>query len=247
MLTAQQIRAVRWYTGDVEGADPFWSDPKAYLVVNSLFFPEIGTERMRAAEGKHLNPAILADEERLYGTLSALLSAFSPSREMLHTCRVERMADFEAMRQAGGTLSFTSTSTAGFLPAYADRRGIALMRFALPEGTPCIRMAEALPRYAKAGEAEVLLPPGLALRFTEQTIPLELLHITDADGNQPQILVDAAPGERLPKVTADAPTGGNIAGMRVLAALNCGTEPDPAEVRIYAQWKKSFTGGLLSF
>ena len=64
-LRDAQLRAVKWYIGDVEGDDPFWGDPKAYVTLNSLFFPGTATEEARAAEGKPLNPEILRDEERL--------------------------------------------------------------------------------------------------------------------------------------------------------------------------------------
>ena len=67
MLNEKEIRALRFYIGDVSGSDPFFSDPKAYVVLNSLFFPDISSERARAAEGKLLNPAIIADTERLSG------------------------------------------------------------------------------------------------------------------------------------------------------------------------------------
>ena len=70
MLNEKEIRALRFYIGDVSGSDPFFSDPKAYVVLNSLFFPDISSERARAAEGKLLNPAIIADTERLTGFFS---------------------------------------------------------------------------------------------------------------------------------------------------------------------------------
>ena len=108
MLTEKQIAAVRWYTGDVEENDPFWGDPRAYVGINSLFFPGIETERMRAAEGKPLNPALLAEEARLREVLGALLSAFQPAEKPLQTYRVERMADFAAMREARKTRSNSS-------------------------------------------------------------------------------------------------------------------------------------------
>ncbi|MBR3629908.1 MAG: hypothetical protein IKN55_05485 [Oscillospiraceae bacterium] len=243
MLDKKQIAAVRWYTGDVEGTDPFWGDPKAYVGINALFFPGITTERMRAAEGKPLNPALLSDEKRLREVLGALLSAFCPARMPLRTFRVERMADYSAMRSAGGTLSFTSTSLAGFLPAYQDRRGIALMQFDLPAGTPVIHMAEALPAYAKAEEAEVLLPPYLTLRFAEQALLPEQQHILDADGNPPICFVQAVPGEIVAPEQLPA-ADGHTAGMRVFTALGRGEEPDAEDVVVYTAWKAAMTGAL---
>ncbi|HOR21450.1 MAG TPA: hypothetical protein PLY43_01865, partial [Ruminococcus sp.] len=76
MLTSDQLRAVRYYIGDVSGNDPFWSQPKAYLVLNSLLFPGIETEKARAAEGKLLDPELLSDTGRLLKVYRELFSAF---------------------------------------------------------------------------------------------------------------------------------------------------------------------------
>ena len=244
MLSDKQIAAVRWYTGDVEETDPFWGDPKAYVGINALFFPGIETERMRAAEGKPLNPALLSEEKRLRDVLGALLSAFQPVKMPLQTFRVERMADYMQMRRAGKTLSFTSTSLAGFLSAYQDRRGIALLQFALPAGTPVIHMAQALPDYAKAEEAEVLLPPCLGMRFTEQPLLPEQQSILDADGNPPACCVRAVPGKIIPPAQSIA-ADGHAAGMRVFAALGRGEEPDAEDVVVYTAWKAALTGDLI--
>ena len=51
-LNGREKAALRYYIGDVSGNDEFWSDPKAYTVLNSLFFAGTATERSRAAEGK---------------------------------------------------------------------------------------------------------------------------------------------------------------------------------------------------
>jgi hypothetical protein len=237
-LTAAQRRAVRWYIGDVSGSDPFWGDPKAYVTLNALFFPGIRTERARAAEGKLLNPALLEDEERLMNAVQDLLSAFRPLENAVTACRVERYADFREMQLDGSCISFTSTSTAGFLDAYRDRTGIALMRFDLPAGTPCIPMAQALPDYAKADEAEILLPPALPLHIAEIPITPEQLSITDANGDPPVISVKAVPAglpQRDPLPPPD--DAGRLAGIRVLTALMNGDEPDDSDAVDYTAWK----------
>lgn len=238
LLTAAQLRAVRWYIGDVDGNDPFWGDPKAYVTLNSLFFPGMETEQARVREGKCLNPAILADETRLRNALQDLVGAFRPLSAPLETCRVERYSDFERMRECGHTLSFTSTSTAGFLPAYQDRNGIALMRFTLPAGVPCLPMAQALPHYAKADEAEVLLPPGMRLTLTELLLSPEETQIIDAQGEPPQISVLAEPaGFVCPGTPAYMPFSGT--GVRVLTALNAGKAPEENDRLCYQQWKQT--------
>ena len=88
--------AVKYYIGDVREfpKDDFWNDPKAYLVLNSLFYPGTATEQARTAEGKFLNPEILADTGRLSALLKALLSAFQGTEQELQTFRVERFSDF---------------------------------------------------------------------------------------------------------------------------------------------------------
>ena len=240
-LTPAQERAVRWYIGDVEGDDPFWGDDKAYVTINSLFFPGCSTEYQRNAEGKHLNPALVSDEARLLAVLRDLLSAFQPLEQPVETYRVERYVDYALLKEAAQTVSFTSTSTAGFLRAYQDRWGIALMRFSLRAGTPCIPMAQALPHYAKADEAEILLPPGLQLSFRELPLTPEELTIRDAKGNP--VLVSAhctACGDCIPCPEAPPLPGGNEAAVRFFRSLAQG-EPENYQNEIqYARWKAGF-------
>lgn len=238
-LSAAQLRAVRWYIGDVEGDDPFWGDPKAYVTLNSLFFPGISAEQARVREGKRLNPAILSDETRLLETMQDLLSAFYPLEQGLRTYRIERYCDFLQMREYGRTLSFTSTSTAGFLPAYRDREGITLMRLELVPGTLCLPMAQVLPHYAKADEAEVLLPPGTRLFLRELPRTPDELRILDANGDPPVMSVLArteglAEPEDLPHMPLDR------MGVRVLTALSTGKIPEEGDLIRYQQWKHAF-------
>ena len=250
MLTEAQLRAVRWYIGDVEGDDPFWGDPKAYVTLNALFFPGIQAEQARASEGKRLNPAILEDPERLTTVLRDLLSAFSPLPEAAESCRVERYSDYQTMKQQGSsTLSFTSTSTAGFLRAYQDRIGIALMRFLLPAGTPVIDMGRMLPHYAKAYEAEILLPPGLHLELTEIPLTTEESQILDAEQHPPVVSVRAVPaGEgRKSEDPGNIPDAFRLAGVSVLQSLAAGEEPSPDDIRMYSRWKNSLLPLLSDF
>ena len=248
-LNKAQLEAVRYYEGDVSGDDPFWGDPKAYVTLNSLFYEGIGTERRRAAEGKYLNPAVIEDPERLVRILADLLSAFrcaDLSRER-KTYRVERYADFLEMKQAGRTVSFTSTSSGGFLKAYGDRIGIALMEFTIPAGVPCLPFAEVLGGgYLKTEEQEILLPPGLTASFEEVPVNAEERLITDAEGNPPLLKCRAVPGAF---IRAADPGGfdpqGPFAGKQVYEALDRGQEPDAEAVRIYTAWKKQVRDHLL--
>jgi len=249
MLTDGQLRAVRYYIGDVSGNDAFWGDGRAYVGLNALFFPGIGTEKLRAAEGKFLNPALLEDTDRLTKLLTDLLSSFR--RDMVAksvtTCRVERSADYRFMEEQGKTISFTSTSTAGFLRSYTDRRGIVLMRFSLSPDTPCLDVSKVLPYYAKPEEAEILLPPGLDLVIREIPLAPEELSMTDSDGLPPQLSVMVIPRQGEPQESAPVllPSGGSQAGMRVYKALNEGRTPSHEDIVLFSEWKAAFRNMLL--
>lgn len=247
MLTEAEIQAIRYYMGDTKGNDPFWGDPKAYVALNSLFFSGIRTEQARAAEGKRLNPALLEDTERLRTLLCDLLSACKKCAltEERYSFRVERFSDYAESKAAGRIVSFTSTSTEGFLSAYADRRGIALMEFSLPPGTPCIPMAEVLSHYAKADEAEILLPPGL-VSIREQPVPEKYRTIQDADRKPPLVYAKVQAVQMLSSKASElsVPESGNKAGMRVYEALMAGECPSPADVTLYSEWKQAFVQSL---
>ncbi|MBO7396042.1 MAG: hypothetical protein J6U16_08010 [Ruminococcus sp.] len=247
-LNEREKTALRYYIGDVSGSGEFWSDPKAYIALNSLFFAGTAAERARAAEGKRLNPAILADTERLTELFAELFSAFGKclSETELHTFRVERWSDYALCKAAGTTLSFTSTSTAGFLSEYRDRQGIALMRFTLPQGTPCIDVASALDFYAKPEEAEVLLPPFLALDITERHVSDSERSILDSAGESPRCSCEVTAGKLLPCTdkSAELPYGGAEAGQRVFAALNEGKSPSAEDEEQYTQWKAAYIAKL---
>lgn len=244
MLTSDQLRAVRYYIGDVSGNDPFWSQPKAYLVLNSLLFPGIETEKARAAEGKFLDPELLSDTGRLLKVYRELFSAFrqNTAENTLLTYRVERWSDHLVSRSAGRTVSFTSTSAAGFLSEYRDRSGIALLRFKIPAGTPCLHMARILPEYAKSQEAEVLLPPFMELSYRELPMTEEERKILDSDGKPPKGCFEVTCGKaRLPELdTAELPQEGADAGKRLYTALCSGRSPSPEDISAYIEWKGAF-------
>lgn len=245
-LTEAQLKAVKYYEGDVSGNDPFWSDPKAYVTLNSLFFEGIQSETKRANEGKKLNPAIVEDPMRLLTVLKELLSSFEVadlSKER-HTFRVERTSDFEQMVKYGCTQSFTSTSTNEFLKAYGDRVGITLMLFHLPPFMPCLPYEELLKEdYLKTEEHECLLPPFLALSFKKAELTSSDLEITDANNNPPVAKYDVyvlGQMERECKGSLDILMGeGKDAAKRVYEALNKHERPDEKDVDLYLAWKQN--------
>lgn len=241
MLTENEKNALRYYIGDVSGNDPFYGDSKAYITLNSLFFPNIYTEKARTAEGKFLNPTVIADIPRLMGCFESLFSAFSKSAidKNVSVYRVERMADFLLCCQNSATISLTSTSTAGFLNSYRDRRGIALLKFRLPVGINCIDIARTLDNYSKPDEAEILLPPFMSINITEKTLSNSELNITDIDGMPPEISCEINPIGISPCDTKipDLPSKGELAGQRVYAALNSHVIPNEEDIALYSEWK----------
>ena len=245
------IRAIRFYEGDTHGDDPFWGDPKGYCTLNALLFPGIENECARFREGKRLNPAFLQDIPRLLDLYAALLNAFEPLAKgrSLTTTRVERLSDYLLLKELGRTVSFTSTSQDDFLSAYGDKQGLALMRFSIPEGTPCVVLAERLPEYRKADEAEALLPPDLPLLLEEIPLTDAQRRIVDLNGEPPvisaRVKVHGAP-RRTPRTAAfSGGADGPSAGVRVYAALNAGREPDRADAEVYARWKAALREWLL--
>lgn len=248
-LTQEEIQAVKFYIGDCTGYEqhPFWGESRAYLVLNSLFFDGIRTEQARVAEGKFLNPEIVADPERLENLLRTLLSAFRKSwnTENFTTYRVERFSDYQAMKCASRTISFTSTSLNYFLKAYQDRTGIALMRFEIPAHTPCIHMQEFLQDYAKPEEAEILLPPFLNLHFEEIPVSDDEKKILDSEKNPPVCSCVVTVQElKLP----DNPKNPGIKVKdlkKIYSALNCQNEISQEEIKFYTEWKKSLIYKIL--
>lgn len=241
-LTESEKKALRFYIGDVSGNDSFYSDPKAYVVINSLFFPDISTETARANEGKFLNPEIISDVPRLISFFDSLFSVFRKSRltENITTYRVERMADYQLCRERSQTVSLTSTSTAGFLREYQNRIGIALMRFNIPKGAHCIDVAETLSYYAKPEEAEILLPPFMNITIKEISLTDTEMLILDSDGNPPCISCTAETAD-ISQYKYDIPAvdyEGAKAGQRIYKALNEKNIPEKEDIEIYSQWKK---------
>ncbi len=242
-LTNDEKNALRFYIGDVSGYDKFYGDPKAYVTLNSLFFPNIYTEKARADEGKFLNQAIIADIPRLFDFFRSLFSAFSKNliNKAIDVYRVERMSDFLLCRQNSATISLTSTSTSGFLNSYRDRRGIALLKFKLPVGINCIDIAKTLDKYSKPEEAEILLPPFMSVNIKEKKLSESELKITDIDNMPPEILCEIKPvgisvcDVKIPRL----PIGGELAGQRIYAALNSHTIPIEEDIALYSEWKNA--------
>lgn len=242
MLTTIQENALRCYIGDVSGDKPFFTDEKAYVTLNSLFFPEICSESARASEGKLLNADIISDIPRLIDFFEALFSVFGKSciREYTNTYRVERTSDFELCRQFGRTVSMTSSSLGGFLDFYRDRCGITLMKFHIPQGVHCINVSEMLGFYAKPEEAEVLIPPFMGLEISETALSDREKNITDCNGAPPDLSVIAnVCGLADYSEAYDIEIVKCPAGARVYNLLNSGKVPSDSDICEYSEWKKA--------
>ena len=156
------IQALKYYTGDESAYPGLPADSKAYVTINSLFFPGTDSEKTRAAEGKKLNADFLLNEETTLSFCCDLMDALmlgGKGEPEAHVYRVDRKIDVEKMRNVKHTVSFTSTSTDGFLSSYANKKDIVLLDIILPADAPRAEMSKVLPDYSKPEEAEVLLPP----------------------------------------------------------------------------------------
>ncbi|MCM1530405.1 MAG: hypothetical protein NC093_10485 [Alistipes sp.] len=241
-MTSNEKNALRFYIGDVSGSHKFYGDPKAYVTINSLFFPGISTEKLRVGEGKPLNPEIAADITRLLDFFGNLFAAFGKCTvESRETWRVERFADYEIMAKYGATVSLTSTSTAGFLSSYRDRAGISLMRFSLAEGSPAINVANELDFYVKPEEAEILLPPFMELRLSELPMTERELSMIDRQNKPPRLYCKAEFTGEIADFTKTvcASIEDSACAVNVLKKISSGQEPEGLEVQEYCLWKDS--------
>lgn len=243
-ITQSEINALRCYTGDVDGNTEFFPSPDAYLVINSLFFPGIVSESARASEKKHLPSEVLKNADILQKFFSCLFSLFrkSSAGNIITSYRVERFSDYMFCKECGKTVSFTSTSLNGFLGRYSDRNGIALMKFTISKGTPCVNVAEILPHYMKSDEAEILLPPSLEVSINEIPLTPEQLDITDFSGNSPLVSCNVITSEKFSAPCFDFSQDGLIAGQRVLESLNKGVSPKSEDIRKYSNMKEKIFG-----
>ncbi len=224
ILTNEEIRAICYYEGDVEESDdPFWSDRKAYVTLNAILFDGLDTEVARSNEGRFLNPAFLEDDERLLNVYKNLLSVFhkSFSEKEQTVYRVERLADMESFMQKGMWTSFISTSKAGFLKSYQDKKDLVLMKIKLKKGTPCADFGKLLHHYLKEEEAEILLPPFLPIQVQDRVPSKEEMEIRDGYGNPPALFLDIDVEDKYSKITYDEYEIDREKCKRLYDCLNC--------------------------
>lgn len=256
ILTEQMMNALRFYTGDVswwhgEGHEAaFWQDKKAYLMINALFFEGIENELARAREKKFLNPVFLENTERLLDVCENLVKAMwagGKDEPLQFGYRVERMSSFENMLQAGHTISPTSTSKAGFLPNYRDKKGLVLLDFTIEQGVPRVDMDRMLPSYSKVDEKEILIAPWLPLEIRSRPLTGEEIIIRDYDDQPPKMAyqITVKRPDRMDDVKPGSlDQAGAEAGRRVLKAILRQETPGWEDVQAYSLWKEAFRDHL---
>lgn len=183
----KQEDVIRFYEGDVKGNDPFYSDPKAYVTWNALLFPGFETEKARSEENRYLNPVFLDHIPEVIDMSVQLIHCMSKAKEDLHVYRVERFVDYACFMKEKRITSFLSTSTAGFLNAYQDKKQLVLMDITIPKGCYCADFSMLLNEYKKSEEKEILLPPYLSFNCHVLEKPLEIQKISDGEGNPVKI------------------------------------------------------------
>lgn len=192
-LSEKQITMLRFYEGDIDEKnihDPFYGDPKAYVTLNALLFDGLTTEKARVEENRILNPAFLKDPIKTADCICTILSTMYRSDHDMVVSRVERTADFNVFSKDTYMPSFISTSYAGFLSAYEDKHGLALMKIHIPQGTYIADMKKLLTSYLKEDEEEVLLPPYMHITVQKNPLDDSMKKIHDGYGNIPEVYAD---------------------------------------------------------
>lgn len=231
---------LKWYSGDVNGTDPIYGDPKAYVTLNALLFDGIETEMARSAEGRKLNPAFLERVEETIDLIRGINDCLTPLKQPCTVWRVERITDYDIFVKEGRMPSFISTSDAGFLSSYQDKYGLVFMEMHLHEGVSCIRLGDVLEEYRKWQEQEVLIGPGCPLTVHEIPLPQQYRNVRDGKGDPVQIyaVVNVWPQEYESLEKCELSEEAIASSKRVYACLNSGTVPSESDVLAYMNLKR---------
>ena len=164
--------------------------------------------------------------------------AMQKSLEELHVCRVERYADYVAFLKYGKLLSFISTSTAGFLNAYQDKKELVLMDITIPRGIRCADFSKLLKHYEKYEEREILLPPFLTFTVENKEMDAQIRSICDRDGNPPVVYCAMNLHQAKYEIKQiDFDASWISAGKRCFAAWNHKQCPKESDIEAYCQLK----------
>lgn len=260
-LTENQIKALRYYTGDAavfngastDSASAYCGIPsneKAYCTINPLFYSDTVSERARVAEGKKLDPELITSKPFLRSLLIDLINAAIGGGEGMPnqtTYRVAREADVDEMKKHGKLMTFTSTSKNGFLSSYSDKNGLVLLEFHIPKDAPRADIEMLIPSYQKLEEAEVLLPPWLPAELRKCELSEEEKQITDRNGEPPKEKYTVTVGTDMcaPTLFCLAPSDSGVdAGKRFVHTLMRGENPDEGDEADYIMWKRALTASV---
>ena len=247
-LCQEQTDALRFYEGDIdktEAEDRFYGDAKAYVTWNALLFEGMETEEARTEENRVLNEAFLEDPDRVIHLSNLILSSMT-SHSDVDVFRVERLADYQMFMKTGILQSFISTSKNGFLGSYEDKNDLVLMKMHIPSGVPYADMAELLQSYAKAEEAEILLPPYLTIHAEKLEMTEDIMCIRDRYGKPPAVYCQTEVENNIPAaeyVKMDAEI--IDASKRVYHLLNAHENSNTADVQKYLQYKEYIRYGVM--
>lgn len=257
-IREHEVAALCLYAGSGVGkAGFFYQCRNAYQTFNLLMMDGFSGEEVR----------VLQEKQRPYGqyilewrkTLEVLTDILNAQckfmRHNLETSsisyvlsRVDRQVNFDMLCHRKET--FTSTSTAGFLPEIArPKKGLVLLNISLTQPVPLLDYAKLLRQaYVYSDEQEVLLPPFLkVLRISEEplsqrertrfgnpekaalqkyTVELGAFAPGELDVNEVEIIRQLDADKRIAAVTLDK--------------LRNGEPLHEDEKNVYLSWKKQF-------
>ncbi|NLH63387.1 MAG: hypothetical protein GX478_04240 [Erysipelotrichaceae bacterium] len=252
-LTQKEMHALRYYEGIpdcLDKGDPFWSDQKAYVTFNSLFFDGIETETARSQENRKLNPAIALERDKALALTASLLSCCQKYEHGAIRCsRVERLIDYQKFRTAGMFTSFISTSRNGYLRSYQDKHDLVLMDIEIAAKAPCCDLIAMMPRNEKSAEGEVLIAPYTEIEVHEGPVPQDLQKIVDGNGRSPAVYCHVKVGSYSHRdgTAAEKISSAQKEAVRNLYhALNMHAVPKEEDIALYLSSKKSFQTDVFS-
>lgn len=208
MLTQKEIKAIRFYEGDVRKQDGesgeleegFWGIPYVYKTMNCLLYDGLENEKERITEDiDKFRPEVFLEIEKIvdifcdiframYKSLEVFEKSESNRKTFLTVYRTERAASVKEMKRLKRTLSFTSTSKESRPEQFfCHKRGLTLLEILLPPCIPCLDFEKVLGEsYYYANQREILLPPFLKISLCEGKLTEEEKGYKDAEGNPPR-------------------------------------------------------------
>lgn len=242
ILTREEIHALQYYQGilDPKDSDPFWSNPKAYVTFNSLFFQGIETEQARVNEGRPLDTAIASQKDTVLEMTEDMIHACTKyDHDCIHVWRVERLVDYQQFVSEGMLTSFLSTSRNGFLSSYEDKYDLVLMDIVIDKEALCIDLVSMLSANEKKAEGEVLIAPYQSITVEELPCPSRLHAVKDGRGNPPAVYCRVhVYAEKTQPISAQSSVIDISAVSRLYDRMNMHATPSQTDIDAYLEYKK---------